>query len=136
MSLVRQSPVAKAVPFDNTSNGFTSTNVQSAIEEIANNFRFTTKTANYTILTTDNIIYVDSSGGAFTLTLPDPTTVSTSTTTKSFRIIDSTGFLNTNNVTLARFGTEKIEGLAASKLLQTNWGSFLITSNNVDWFIS
>jgi len=31
------SPVAKSIPFDNASNGFISTNTQSAIEEINNN---------------------------------------------------------------------------------------------------
>ena len=31
------SQVAKSVPFDNSSNGFTSTNTQAAIEEVANN---------------------------------------------------------------------------------------------------
>lgn len=97
---------------------------------------FTTKSANYTILSTDRIIYVNTSGGAFNLTLPDPTTVSTSTTTQTFTIIDIGGTLNTNNVTLVRFGSEKIEGLTASKLLQTNWGAYRITTNNVDWFIS
>lgn len=96
---------------------------------------FVTKTANYTILASDYIIYVDTSGGAFTLTLPNPTTVSTATTTQTFRIIDIGGTLNTNNVTLARFGSEKIEGLAASKLLQTDWGAFSVTTNNVDWFV-
>lgn len=96
---------------------------------------FVTKTANYTILVTDHIIYVDSSGGAFTLTLPNPTTVSTSTATQTFIIIDTTGNLSTNNVTLARFSAEKIEGLASSKLLETDWGSYTITTNNTDWFV-
>lgn len=96
---------------------------------------FVTKTANYTILATDNIIYVDTSGGAFTLTLPDPTTVSTTTTTQRFEIVDTTGNLSVNNITLARFGTEKISGLAASKLLQTDWDRYVITTNHVDWFI-
>lgn len=97
--------------------------------------KFVTKTANYTILITDNIIYVDTSGGAFTLTLPNPTTFSTATTTGLFRIIDVGGTLNTNNLSLARFGSEKIAGLAATKLLQTDWGAWSITTNNVDWFI-
>lgn len=91
----------------------------------------TTKTANYTILSTDDIIFCDTSGGAFTLTLPNPSTVSG----KIYRIIDSTGNFNANNLTLARFGTEKIEGLAASKILQTNWGWFQVTTNTVDWFV-
>lgn len=96
---------------------------------------FTTKTSNYTILSVDRIIYVDTSGGAFTLTLPNPTTVSTSTTTQTLRIIDVAGTLSTNNLTLARFGSEKIEGLAASKVFQTDWGYWSIVTNNVDWFI-
>jgi hypothetical protein len=33
MSKVYISPIASSVPFDNSSNGFTSTDVQSAIEE-------------------------------------------------------------------------------------------------------
>lgn len=97
---------------------------------------FVTKTTNYTILSTDDIIFVDSSGGAFTLTLPTPSSVSTTTTTKVFRIIDITGTLSTNNVTLARSSTEKIEGLAASRLLQTDWGFWEVTTNHVDWFIN
>jgi hypothetical protein len=32
-------PVAKSVPFDNSSNGFVSTDTQSAIEEIKNNIK-------------------------------------------------------------------------------------------------
>lgn len=34
MSKIKVSPVARSTPFDNTSNGFTSDNVQGAIEEI------------------------------------------------------------------------------------------------------
>lgn len=34
MSRIEKSSVARGVPFDNSSNGFTSTNVQNAIEEI------------------------------------------------------------------------------------------------------
>lgn len=96
---------------------------------------FVTKTANYTILSTDDIIFVDTSGGAFTLTLPTPTSVSTTTTTKVFRIIDITGTLSTNNLTLARSSIEKIEGLAANRLLQTDWGFWEVTTNHTDWFI-
>lgn len=89
-----------------------------------------TKTANYTILTTDDTIFIDSSGGAFTLTLPSPTGL-----TKIFHIIDVAGTLSTNNVTLARSGSEKISGLAANKPLQTDWGWFDVTPNGTDWFV-
>lgn len=96
---------------------------------------FTSKTANYTILSTDSVIFVDTSGGAFTLTLPSPASVSSSSTTKVYRIIDTAGTLSTNNLTIARSSTEKIEGLAANKILSTDWGYWEITTNNVDWFI-
>ena len=90
-----------------------------------------TKTANYTILSTDGTILCDTSGGAFTLTLPSPSGLSG----KLFRVIDSTGFFQTNNLTLAPNGGEKIEGLAASKVLQTPWGWFTITTNGTDWVV-
>lgn len=96
---------------------------------------FVSKTANYTILSTDDVIFVDTTGGAFTLTLPNPTSVSTTTTTKNYTVYDIGGVLNTNNLSLAPNGAEKIEGLAATKLLQTNWGGWTITTNHVDWFI-
>lgn len=92
---------------------------------------FVTKTANYTILSTDNIIFVDTSGGAFTLTLPSPTSLGG----KFYRIIDTAGTLSTNNLTLARSAAEKIEGLAASKLFSTDWGGWTVTTNGTDWFI-
>lgn len=88
-----------------------------------------TKTANYTITKADNFIFCDTSGGAFTLTLPTPAAG------LLFRIFDTTGNFNTNNLTLARAAAEKIEGLAASKVLQTAWGAFTIISNGTDWFV-
>lgn len=91
----------------------------------------TTKTANYTITAADDIIFIDTSGGAFNLTLPNPSTV----TGKIYKIIGTSGTMNTNPVTLVRFGSEMIEGLAASKLLQTNWGWFQVVSNGTNWFV-
>lgn len=92
----------------------------------------TTKTANYTILSSDSVIFADTSGGALTLTLPDPTTL---TGAKIYRVIDSTGSFGTNFCTIAPHGAEKISGLASSRALQANWGFYTITTNNVDWFI-
>lgn len=90
-----------------------------------------TKTANYTILSTDGTILCDTSGGAFTLTLPNPSGLSG----QIWRVIDSTGFFQSNNLTLAPHGAEKIEGLAASKVLQTPWGWFNVVTDGVSWFV-
>lgn len=90
-----------------------------------------TKAANYTILPTDSIILVDTSGGAFTLTLPDPAALSG----KIYYIVDKAGALNTNNLTLARFAAEMIEGLAASKVFQTNWGGWNVTTDGTNWYV-
>lgn len=89
------------------------------------------KTANYTIIASDRIIFADTSGGAFTLTLPDPSTVRGIV----FRIFDTGGAFQANNLTLARFAGEMIEGLAASKVFQTNWGGWDITSDGTNWYI-
>lgn len=89
----------------------------------------TTKTANYTITTTDSIIFVDTSGGAFTLTLPSPTAG------KVFQLIDTKGTLSTNNLTLAPSAAEKISGIAASKLFSTDWGGWRIVTNGTDWYV-
>lgn len=90
-----------------------------------------TKSSNYSVLAADamTIFNANTSGGAFTLTLPTPAS--------GFRIWvkDSTGSFAANNLTIAPSASEKIEGLAASKLLQTNWGGWMIYSDGTDWFI-
>lgn len=76
-----------------------------------------------------NTYLADTSGGAFNLTLPTPVL-------NGFIMVkDSTGSFGTNNLTIVRSGSEKIEGVAASKVLQTNWGAFTFLSNGTDWFM-
>lgn len=88
-----------------------------------------TKTTTYTITTSDYILLCDTSGAAWTLTLPAPAAGSV------YVVKDSTGSFETNNLTLAPHSTEKIEGVAASRVLSTNWGKWTFTSNGTDWFI-
>jgi hypothetical protein len=71
----------------------------------------------------------DTSGAAFTVTLPVPVSGA------FIAIKDSTGSFQTNNLTIAQHSGEKIEGLAASKLLETNWGAWAFFSNGTDWFM-
>lgn len=90
-----------------------------------------TKTANYTInsgAVNDFQIFANPSG-AFNLTLPAPANGMV------FHVWDISGTMETNNVTLVRHGSEKISGVAASRVLQTNWGHWMITTNGTDWYV-
>jgi hypothetical protein len=91
-----------------------------------------TKSANYTLLISDSSTYfnINTSGGALTLTLPAPSSG------LFYKIKDSTGSFGTNNCTLAPHSTEMIDGLAANKVLQTNWGDFQVYSDGTNWFMT
>lgn len=75
------------------------------------------------------LVFVDTSA-ARDVNLPAASTA----TGRIYIIKDKTGTAATNNITLVRDGSEKIEGVAANKALATNWGSWTITSNGTDWF--
>jgi hypothetical protein len=84
-----------------------------------------TITGSYTVDNSGNdyLIYLNSSS-AFNLTLPAPTLG------RVIVVKDVSGALETNPCTLVRHGSENIEGLAASRVLQTNFGSYTITSSD------
>jgi len=73
---------------------------------------------------------VDTSAGAVTITLPDP----------SMNIIieikDANGTFGTNACTLARNGSENIEGLGANLVLRAPWGKYQVRSVGGNWFKS
>jgi hypothetical protein len=71
----------------------------------------------------------NTSGGSFTITLPTPVSGA------FIGIKDSTGSFQTNPLTIAPHASEMIEGLAASKLLYTNWGSWSFFSDGTNWFM-
>jgi len=85
-----------------------------------------TKTANYTVLDTDQRIYVDSSGGAFTITLE-----SSPATDRELEIIDSVGSCGTNAVTVAGNGNN-ING-ATPQNMNANYDSWHIVFNGTQW---
>ncbi len=88
-------------------------------------------TSNYTIDSgsyKDLILYADTSGGAFTITLPAPTGA------RLLIIKDYKQTFNTNNLTIARNGSEKIDGVAASLVLDINNEEIILTSDGTDWF--
>ena len=78
--------------------------------------------------TKDMLIYSDTSGAPQTLTLPPPTTG------RILIIKDKKQTFFTNNLTLARSGSEKIDGIAASLVLSINNQELILTSDGVDWY--
>lgn len=79
-------------------------------------------------LTNKRIHLVDTSS-ARSLTLP-------SATSGAYIVVkDKTGSAQTNNITLVRAASEKIETVAASFTLDSNLGSWTIVSDGTDWFI-
>jgi hypothetical protein len=79
----------------------------------------------YAVLTTDHVIYVNTSGGAVTLTMPVH-----GTTNRIYEIKDIAGTFPTNNCTLARNGgTGTIEGLAANYVMVAAYQALRIASN-------
>lgn len=89
-----------------------------------------TISGNYTIVSGDanSVLFVDTSA-ARQITLPAPVS--------GFQITikDKSGLAQTNNITVVRAGSEQIEGVAASKILQTNWGSWKLINDGTNWFM-
>jgi hypothetical protein len=104
----------------------------TAVNTLTGSFTVTTRTtsASFTVDTgqTDYIILVNT-GSAVNITLPVPTNG------RRLIVKDIIGTAASNNITMLQHSTEKIEGLAASKILATNWGSWAFVSNGTDWFM-
>lgn len=77
----------------------------------------------------DQIVLVDTSAGR-TITLPPPANFK-----KRIWIKDKTGQAQANPITIARNASEKIEGVAASRLYYTNWGGLCLVTDGTDWFV-
>lgn len=129
-----------SVTFSNTDNSYTFVN-GSAVQSILKfkglentgkcEYNTTDITTSTTITDTDDnhILLVDTSA-ARTITLPDPTLGN-----RCIVIKDQTGSSETNNITLARNGSENIEGVAASYTLALDRGSWTVISDGTDWWI-
>ena len=52
-----------------------------------------------------------------------------------FFVVDSGGSSLTNNITIKRAGSEKINGVQGDLILNTNYGSCGLISNGTDWFV-
>ena len=87
-----------------------------------------TKTANYTTVSTDQIIYVNSSGGAFTITLD-----AAPSTNKTIDITDINGSCSTYTVTIDGNGKNIIGNTTA--LMSANYISYTLRYNGTEWNI-
>ena len=79
-------------------------------------------------LTANESYIADSSGGALILTLPAPAT-------DIFVRVKDIGNAGANSITIARNGTEKIDTVAASHVMEGNFESKVFVSDGTDWFI-
>ncbi|MCI5059298.1 MAG: hypothetical protein MRY83_24505, partial [Flavobacteriales bacterium] len=94
----------------------------------ASNSNFTSVAANYTALTTDEVIFVDASSGDVTITLP----TASGNTGKKYRIKKFEA--SANNVIIDGDGTETIDG-ATDQTTNTPWAGWIIVSNGTNWGI-
>lgn len=78
---------------------------------------------------TNQAVHLVDTSAARSLTVPSPSTSS------FFVVKDSTGSADSNNITIVRAGSEKIETVAASYVLNSALGSWTFVSNGTDWFI-
>ena len=86
---------------------------------------FQTKTANYTILSTDDIVVCTS--GSFTVTLP--TAVGC---TGKFFVVKNTG---SGTITMGSTSSQTIDGQTASSTVLSQYDSFTFISDNANWLI-
>lgn len=72
---------------------------------------------------------VDVSGGVVTVTLPAPAA------NTFVKIKDSTSSANTNNITVARNGSEEIDTVAGNYTIDSNLQASVFVSDGTDWFV-
>lgn len=86
-------------------------------------------TGAYQVTDSDNLVYVDSTTTAFTLTLPNPRNGLAVT------IKDKTGHCATNNVTISTLASATMDGAASGTVkLTTNYGVLRFVSDGANWF--
>lgn len=87
-----------------------------------------TKSGNYTVLVTDNVLLANCAGGAITFTLPPAATATGHVF--YFKKIDATA----NSMTIQANGAEIIDGFN-TKTTITQWEEFTLITNGTAWYI-
>jgi hypothetical protein len=82
----------------------------------------------YTVVAADRVVLVDSAS-ARTINLPDPATFAGVVTIKD--TVDASAF----NITVARFGSENINGTGANYTISSAKGSVTLCSDATNWWI-
>lgn len=91
----------------------------------------TAAAAAYTVLAEDQLIGVTSTAAARTITLPAANSAAAG---RIVIVKDESGACNTNNITIARAGSDTIDG-ATSVVMSTNYGTTrLYTDGATKWF--
>jgi trimeric autotransporter adhesin len=125
--------------FDST--GITANRVYT-VRDVSGKFNMDTRTSYagfsvsstpYTILSTDAYsVYFVTTTSAITINLPSTTSV----TDRAYIFKDVSGMANTNNISLTPNGTDKIEGINATKLLSSNYGAWTFLSDGAgNWWM-
>lgn len=84
-----------------------------------------------TLTSTDNgkVFKVDTSGGAGTITL------FAATNGFKFSVVDVGGNMETNNLTIARAGSQKIHGVSGNFTCEKNYGAWTFGFDGTDWWV-
>lgn len=114
--------------------------VNDSIREIKSVYKkqnaVASKTADYTLTNADSVIYVSASGGNITLTLPQQSSVSSSTFIKEYIIIRTD--TSSNTLTIDPYSTETVNGASTyivPVLLSSTYPSVILLVGNggTDW---
>lgn len=88
----------------------------------------TAKTGNYTVTSADEVVLCDATGGAFTITLP----AASGHAGRAVRVKKTDA--STNQVTLARTGTDTLEG-TTSFGLRSRYAMVMLASDGTNWHV-
>jgi hypothetical protein len=119
---------ARTIALDLTLNGTVECNdavsTTALLTTVGRAITRTAKTAAYTITGADYLVGCDTTSAAFTITLPEASTVAN----QVFYVVDEAGTANANNITIARSGSDTING-DTSVLVNTSYTSLTLYSD-------